>query len=59
MTDERVERGAAEEQSNAPITPTEEQASRTPPSQTDADADAGGQVLSERDKADSAKNTDV
>jgi hypothetical protein len=57
MTDETTERGAAEEQSNSPITPTEGEASRTPPSQSKSDG--GGQVPGEHDKADSATNTDV
>jgi hypothetical protein len=57
MTDEEIERGAAEEGSNSPLTPTEADASRTEPSQSSSDA--GGQVPGERDKADSANNTDV
>ncbi len=57
MTDEKTERGAAEERSGSPITPTEDEASRTPPSQSNSDS--GGQVPGEHDKADSAKNTDA
>nr|WP_296075200.1 hypothetical protein [uncultured Actinoplanes sp.] len=33
MTDDKVERGAAEEGSGTPVTPTEVDASRKPPSQ--------------------------
>jgi hypothetical protein len=33
MTDNKVERGAAEEGSDTPVTPTEVDASRKPPSQ--------------------------
>jgi|1185.fasta_scaffold2077768_1 hypothetical protein len=57
MTDEKSERGAAEEASDSPLTPTEAEASRTPPSQSSSDA--GGQAPGEHDKASSAKNTDV
>ena len=57
MTDEETERGAAEERSDSPLTPTEAEASRTPPSQSSSDV--GEQVPGEHDKADSAKNTDV
>jgi hypothetical protein len=57
MTDEKIERGAAEEGSNAPLTPTEAEASRKEPSRSSSDA--GGQVPGERDEADSASNTDV
>lgn len=37
MSDERIERGAAEEMSGAPLTDTEEQAATQPASQPDAD----------------------
>jgi hypothetical protein len=57
MTDEKSERGAAEEASDAPYTPTEAQAAQTPPSQSSSDI--SGQGTGERDKAESAKNTDV
>jgi hypothetical protein len=57
MTDEKPERGAAEERSDSPLTPTEAEASRTPPSQSSSDA--GGQVPGEHDTAESAKSTDV
>jgi len=57
MTDENSERGAAEERSDSPLTPTEAEASRTPPSQNSSDV--GEQVPGEHDKAESAKNTDV
>jgi len=36
-----IERGAAEEASGAPLTPTEEKARRTPPSQPDPDNTSG------------------
>lgn len=57
MTDEPIERGAAEEMSGSPTTPTEVEASRTPPSQSGS-ADTG-QTPGEHDEADSASNTDV
>jgi len=57
MTDEKIERGAAEESSDSPLTPTEAEASQTSPSQSSSDA--GSQVPGERDEADSANNTDV
>lgn len=57
MTDEGIERGAAEEASDTPLTPTEADVSRSAPSQSSSDA--GGQVPPEHDKADSASNTDV
>ena len=57
MTDEKTERGAAEEASESPLTPTEVEASQTPPSQSSSDADE--QVPGEHDKAESARNTDV
>jgi hypothetical protein len=57
MTDEGIERGAAEESSDSPLTPTEAEASRTSPSQ--GSSDTGGQVPGERDEAESANNTDV
>ncbi|HET6531181.1 MAG TPA: hypothetical protein VFH03_11305 [Actinoplanes sp.] len=57
MTDEGIERGAAEEASDTPLTPTEADASRTAPSQSSSDA--GGQTPAEHDKADSANDTDV
>ena len=37
MTDEQIERGAAEEAADTPVTPTEVAASRRPPSQGDDD----------------------
>jgi hypothetical protein len=40
MTDEKPERGAAEERSDSPLTPTEAEASRTPPSQSSSDVAA-------------------
>ncbi len=55
MTDENIERGAAEE--GSPLTPTEVEASRTPPSQ--GGAEPAGQPSEERDEADSASGTDV
>jgi hypothetical protein len=45
MTEPRhddVERGAAEEQSDAPLTPTEEEAAKRPPSSPGAGLDGGG-----------------
>jgi hypothetical protein len=57
MTDEKAERGAAEERSDSPLTPTEVEASRTPPSQSSSAV--GERAPGEHDKADSAKNTDV
>jgi hypothetical protein len=57
MSDEKSGRGAAEEASDSPLTPTEAQAAQTPPSQSSSDG--GGQVTGEQDKAESAKNTDV
>ena len=57
MTDETTERGAAEEASDSPLTPTEAEASQTPPRQSSSDA--GERVPDEHDKAESAKNTDV
>jgi hypothetical protein len=57
MTDENSERGAAEEASGTPLTPTEADASQTPPSQSSSDA--GGQTPGEHDTASSAKSTDV
>ncbi|WP_329792307.1 hypothetical protein V1227_10460 [Lentzea sp. DG1S-22] len=38
---DHVERGAAEERSGAPLTPTEEEASKRPPSQGDSGPGAG------------------
>ena len=38
MTDDSIERGAAEEMSGAPVTPTEVDAAERPPSQPAADA---------------------
>ncbi|HUQ62046.1 hypothetical protein [Lentzea sp.] len=38
---EGVERGAAEESSGAPLTPTEEEASKRPPSDPDSGPGAG------------------
>jgi hypothetical protein len=58
MTDEKIERGAAEERSGSPLTPTEVQASRTPPSTGGSDA-VPEQATDEHDKADSASDTDV
>ncbi len=55
MTDENIERGAAEEGSGSPLTPTEAEASQTAPSSSDADE----QVPGAHDEADSANNTDV
>ena len=57
MTDERIERGAAEEGSDAPLTPSEAEASQTPPSQ--GGSDTGTQVPGEHDEAESASGTDV
>ena len=57
MTDERIERGAAEEGSDSPLTPTEAEASRSAPSQSGSDA--GGQVPPQHDEAESASSTDV
>ena len=37
MTDDRIERGAAEEESGTPVTPTEVEAARTPPSRGPGD----------------------
>jgi hypothetical protein len=34
MTDDKIERGAAEDGAGAPVTPTDVDASRTPPSQS-------------------------
>jgi hypothetical protein len=60
MTDEKIERGAAEEGSGSPLTPTEVDASRKAPSESgSAGKQSGGQGLGEHDKADSASNTDV
>ncbi len=56
MTDEPTERGAAEEGSGSPLTPTETEASQTPPSRSSSDA---GEQPGERDEAESANNTDV
>lgn len=39
---DHVERGAAEEQSDAPLTPTEEEASNRAPSEPGAGLDGGG-----------------
>ena len=57
MTDEKIERGAAEESSGAPLTPTEVEASQVPPG--DDGSAAGSQRPGERDEADSAAGTDV
>ena len=59
MSDENVERGAAEE--GSPLTPTEVKASQTPPSQSDSEPGSGsaGPDLHEHDKADSASGTNV
>jgi hypothetical protein len=57
MTDENIERGAAEEGSGSPLTPTEAEASQTAPS--GSGSDAGGDVPGEHDEAESANNTDV
>jgi hypothetical protein len=57
MTDEKSERGAAEEASDSPLTPTEAQAAQTPPSQSSSAV--GERDTGEQDKAESAKNTDV
>ena len=57
MTDEQINRGAAEEDSGSPLTPTEVEASRTPPSQSSAEP--AGQPSEERDEAESASGTDV
>lgn len=59
MTDEKIERGAAEEASGSPLTPTEAEASRTPPSGSSTGAGAGGQTPGQRDEAESASGTDV
>ncbi len=60
MTDENIERGAAEEGSGSPLTPTEAEASQTAPSSSDADEQvAGEQVPGAHDEAESANNTDV
>jgi hypothetical protein len=61
MTDEKIERGAAEEGSGSPLTPTEVEASQKAPSESPAAGTGGqsGQGLGEHDKADSASNTDV
>ena len=57
MSDENVERGAAEE--GSPLTPTEVKASQTPPSRSDSEPGSAGPDLHEHDKADSASGTDV
>jgi len=57
MTDENSARGATEEASDSPLTPTEAEAAETPPSQSSSDV--GERGTGEQDKAESAKNTDV
>jgi hypothetical protein len=42
MTDDDIERGAAEDASGTPVTPTEVEATRTPPSRGLGDPDAAG-----------------
>ena len=61
MTDQNIERGAAEENSGSPVTPTEVEASRRAPSDSGSatGSDAGGQKLPEHDKADPAGGTDA
>lgn len=39
---DEIERGAAQEQSGAPLTPAEEKASKRPPDETGAGLDGGG-----------------
>lgn len=56
MSDSDLERGAAEENSGTPVTPTEVEASRTPPSQGGGHADEmpddpGGKVRAESDES--------
>ncbi len=57
MTEQNIERGAAEEGADSPLTPTEVEASRTPPSQSGSDP--GPSDPGERDEAESASSTDV
>ena len=59
MTDQNIERGAAEENSGTPVTPTEVDASRQAPSESGSGTEGGGQQLEEHDKADPAGGTDV
>ena len=62
MTDDNIERGAAEEGAQSPLTPTEVEASRTAPSQGssgDGQQTSGEQTPGAHDEADSASNTDV
>ncbi|WP_249999313.1 hypothetical protein [Actinoplanes sp. M2I2] len=55
MTDQNIERGAAEEGADSPLTPTEVDASRKAPSESGS----AEQPLDEHDKAESASGTDV
>ena len=59
MTDDRIERGTAEETGGAPPTKTEPEADRIPPGPAGPDDATDSQVAEEHDKAESAKNTDV
>ena len=47
--DQPIERGAAEEKSGLPLTPTEDKARRTPPSEPDP------AIVSDSDQADSGQ----
>ncbi len=57
MTEQNIERGAAEDGADSPLTPTEVEASRTPPSQSSSDPQSS--APGERDEAESASGTDV
>jgi hypothetical protein len=62
MTDQNIERGAQEEASGVPLTPTEVKASREAPSQSPGRTDPTGGEEESRgraDKADAAGGTDV
>ena len=62
MSDQGIERGAAEEGADSPLTQTEIDASKQAPSQgsTGPGSESGaGPDLDEHDKADSASGTDV
>jgi hypothetical protein len=44
-TEQPIERGAAEEASGVPLTPTEDEARRTPPSEPKPDGTAGSKPV--------------
>jgi hypothetical protein len=59
MTDSNVERGAAEDGYGVPVTPTDVEASRTPPSKTTgAPDDDGGSPGPDGDQAGDSQDAD-